>query len=94
MLIKYVNWGEFQKTIYALRQALTLCAKLLRLKKLLKSWAQSVKWLYAQLLAFMKSALECFLYIKRIKFAKQYFVLIMGTLINYVRGRHSFVTRC
>ena len=47
--------GGFQKPIYALRQTLTLCAKLLRLKKLLKSSAQSIKWLWAQLLAFMKS---------------------------------------
>ena len=47
--------GGFHKPIYALRQALTLCAKLLHPKKLLKSWAQSVKWLCAQLLAFMKS---------------------------------------
>ena len=44
--------GGFHKPIYALRQALTLCTKLLRLKKLLKSLAQSVrawlepKWVY------------------------------------------------
>ena len=31
-----------------------LCAKLLRIKKLLKSSAQSVKWLCAQLFVFMK----------------------------------------
>ena len=49
--------GGFHKPIYALRQALTLCADLLHLKKLLKSWAQSVKWLCAKLLAFMKSTL-------------------------------------
>ena len=47
--------GGFHKPIYALRQAFMLCTKLLRIKKLLKSWAQSVKWLYAQFLAFMKS---------------------------------------
>ena len=47
--------GGFLKPIYTLRQALTLCAKLLRLKKLINSWSQSVKWLCAQLLAFMKS---------------------------------------
>ena len=45
----------FHKPIYALRQPLTLCTKLLCLKKLLKSWAQSVKWLCAQLLAIIKS---------------------------------------
>ena len=44
----------FHKPIYALCQALTPCAKLLRLKKLLKISAQSVKWLCTQLLAVMK----------------------------------------
>ena len=45
----------FHKPIYTLPQALTLCAELLCLKKLLKGSAQSVKRLCAQLLAFMKS---------------------------------------
>ena len=36
-------WGGFNKPIYALRQAFTLCAQLLHLKNLLKNWAQSVK---------------------------------------------------
>ena len=49
----------FQKPVYALCKALTLCAKLLGLKKLLKSLALSVKWLCAQLLAFIKSTLGC-----------------------------------
>ena len=47
--------GVDHKPIYTLRQAFTLCGELLRLKELLKSWEQSVKWLCAQLLAFMKS---------------------------------------
>ena len=48
-------WGGFYKPIYTLRQALTLWVKLLRLKKPLKSSAQSVNWFCAQLLPFMKS---------------------------------------
>ena len=51
--------GGFHKPIYALHQAFTLCAKLLRLKKLLKSLALSVKWLCVQLYALMKST-PCF----------------------------------
>ena len=51
--------GGFHKPIYALRQALTLCAKLLCLKKLLKSSALSVKLFCAQLLPFMKSTPGC-----------------------------------
>ena len=54
MHLKDMTWGGFHKPIYTLRQALTLCAELLRLKKLLKNSAQSVKWLCAQLLVFMK----------------------------------------
>ena len=37
------HYGRFHKPNYALRQALMLFAKLLRLKKLLKSLAQSVR---------------------------------------------------
>ena len=51
--------NPYHKPIYALRQALTLCAELLRLKKHLKRWAQSVKWLCAELLGFMKSTQGC-----------------------------------
>ena len=46
--------GGYHKPIYTLCQALTLYAKLLCLKKRLKSWAQIVNWLCAQFLAFMK----------------------------------------
>ena len=35
------SWGGFHKPIYALCQAVTLCAKLLRPKKLLKSWRRA-----------------------------------------------------
>ena len=52
-------WGRSHKPIYAMGQALTLCAKLLRRKKAsqklgaeLKSLAQSVNW-------FMKSTPSC-----------------------------------
>ena len=48
-------WGGFYIPIYALRQAPTLCAKLLRQKKVLKSLTQCVKLLCAQLLSIMKS---------------------------------------
>ena len=46
---------EIDALTHSATTARFLCAKLLRLKKLLKSSAQCVKWLCVQLLAFMKS---------------------------------------
>ena len=55
------HWVGLHKPIYTLHQALTLCAILSHLKKLLKSSEWSKKWLLPQLLAFMKSTLGQFL---------------------------------
>ena len=50
----------FHKPIYALQQAVDLWAVLLLLKKFLKILAQNVKWLCAQLFAFIKLTPEVF----------------------------------
>ena len=47
--------SDFGRLLYALSQDLTIWAILLCLKKLLKSLTWSIKWLHAQLLAFVKS---------------------------------------
>ena len=49
------SWGQFHKPIYALRQALTLCAELLRLKKASQKLGPEQKSLAQSVNGFMKS---------------------------------------
>ena len=55
VLSQITTWGRFHKPIYALLQALTLCAKLLRLKKASQKLGAERKSLAQSKNGFMKS---------------------------------------